>query len=90
MDGVPAALASTAHPKLIKLIRPLRQGSHSLEKYLNFREVLEKSLKSIFLEKSLNFCASPWKVLEFSSTLNVVAWKEFFDAFWLSETEYKS
>ena len=33
------------------------------------------------LEKSLNFCASPWKVLEFSSTLNVVAWKEFFDAF---------
>ena len=27
------------------------------------------------LEKSLNFCASPWKVLEFSPTLNVVAWK---------------
>ena len=42
------------------------------------------------LEKSLNFCASPWKVLEFSSTLNVVAWKVFFDAFWLSKTEYKS
>ena len=41
------------------------QGSHSLE----------KSLKSpwipFFLEKSLNFCESPWKVLEFSSTLNV-------------------
>ena len=53
-----------------------------------------KSLKSpwipFFLEKSLNFCASPWKELEFSSTLNVVAWKEFFDAFWLSKTEYKS
>ena len=30
------------------------------------------------LEKSLNFCASTWKVLEFSSTLNVVAWREFF------------
>ena len=29
------------------------------------------------LGKSLNFCASPWKVLEFSSTLNVVAWKVF-------------
>ena len=32
-------------------------------------------------EKSLNFCASPWKVLEFSSSLNVVAWKVFFNAF---------
>ena len=31
-----------------------------------------------FLEKSWSFCASPWKVLEFSSTLNDVAWKEFF------------
>ena len=30
------------------------------------------------LEKSLNFCASTWKVLDFSSTLNVVAWREFF------------
>ena len=29
------------------------------------------------LEKSLNFCASPWKVLELSLTLNVVAWTEF-------------
>ena len=29
------------------------------------------------LEMSLNFCASPWKVLEFSSTLNAVAWKVF-------------
>ena len=26
------------------------------------------------------------KVLEFSSTLNVVASKEFFEAFWLSKT----
>ena len=45
---------------------------------------------SFFLEKSLNCSASPWKVLEFSSTLNVVAWKVFFDAFWLSKTEYES
>ena len=37
--------------------------------------------------KPLNFYASPWKVLEFSSTLNVVARKVFFDAFWLSKTE---
>ena len=29
------------------------------------------------LEKSLNFCASPWKVLQISSTLNVVAQKVF-------------
>ena len=43
------------------------QGSHSLEKSMNFREVLE-----------------------FSSTLNVAAWKVFFDAFWLSKTEYES
>ena len=34
--------------------------------------------------------AQSGKVLEFSSTLNVVVWKEFFDAFWLSKTEYKS
>ena len=32
----------------------------------------------------------PWKVLEFSSNLNVVAWKVFFDAFCLSKAEYKS
>ena len=40
------------------------------------------------LEKSLNFCASPWKVLffPFFSTLNVVTRKVFFDAFWLSKT----
>ena len=54
------------------------QGSHSLEKSL------------YFFEKSLNFCASPLKVLEFSSTLSEVPWKVFFDAFWLSKTEYKS
>ena len=42
-----------------------------------------------FLEMSLNFYASPWKVLEFSSSVNVVAWKVFFDAFWLSKTEYE-
>ncbi len=62
-------------------------GSHSLEKYLNFRgsswKVLEFhfSLKSPWicvqvLEKSLKLCASPWKVLQFSSTLNVVGSKE--------------
>ena len=33
-----------------------------------------------------NFSDGPWKVLEFSSTLKVVAWKVFFDAFWLSKT----
>ena len=44
-------------------------------------EISQKSLKS--LEISV-------QVLEFTSTLNVVDWKEFFDAFWLSKTEYKS
>ena len=39
-----------------------RQGSHSLE-------------------KSLNFCTVVKTFLEFSSTLNVVAWKEFFMLF---------
>ena len=60
-------------------------------------EFYGKSLKSpwipIFLEKSLKspyFCTSPWKVLEFSSPLNLVAWEVFFDAVWLSKTEYKS
>ena len=43
-------------------------------------EVLEKSLNSIF----------PWKVVEFSPTLNAVAWKECFDAFCLAKREYKS
>ena len=33
------------------------------------------------LEKSLNCCASLLRVFEFSSTLNVVAFKVFFDAF---------
>ena len=71
-----------------------------LEKSLNaifpwkVLKFLCKSLESpwipFFLDKSLNFCASPWIVVEFSSTMNVVAWKEFFDAFWLSKTEYKS
>ena len=41
-----------------------------------------ESLKSpwipFFLEKSLNFCAIPWNVLEFSSAPKVVAWKVFF------------
>ena len=40
-------------------------------------EVLEKSLNSVFLENSFNLCGRPWKVLKFSSTLNVVAWKAF-------------
>ena len=40
--------------------KPLHQVSHSLEKSLNFKgSDLEKSLNFIFLEKSLNFCASP-------------------------------
>ena len=38
------------------------------------------------LEKSLNFC----QVLECSLTLNVVGWKVFFVAFWLSKTKHKS
>ena len=38
----------------------------------------------------LNFRGSPLKVLEFSSALNVVAWKVFFYGFWLSKTEYES
>ena len=62
------------------LTAPPLQGSHSLEKSLNLREIFEKSLNPIF----------PWKVLEFSSTLNVVAWKVVSDAFWLSKTEYES
>ena len=33
------------------------------------------------LQKSLNFRRCPWKVLEFFSALNVVAWKEFFMLF---------
>ena len=72
------------------LIKKMKQSSHSLEKSLNFRGSLKSSWIPFFPEKSLNFCASPWKVLEFSSTLNVVAWKVCFDAFWLSRTEYKS
>ena len=47
------------------------------------RRVLKKSCNSIFLERSFNFRASPWKVLEFSSTY-VVARKVFFNAFCLS------
>ena len=42
------------------------------------------------LEKSLNCCASLLRVFKFSSTLNVVAFKVFFNAFCLSKTEYKS
>ena len=30
------------------------------------------------------------QVLEFSSTVNVVAWKVLFNTFWLSKKEYKS
>ena len=44
-------------------------------------EISQKSLKR--LEISV-------QVLEFTSSLNVVDWKEFFDAFSLSKTEYKS
>ena len=36
-------------------------------------------------EKSLNFCASPWKVREFFSTLNIVAWKVFLNTFCKSQ-----
>ena len=69
-----------------------------LEKSLNFSgspwKVLEfwrKSLKSPWilaqvLKKSLHFSGSPWKVLEFSLNLNVVSWKEFSDAFLLSNS----
>ena len=47
---------------------------------------LKRSQGSHSLEKSLNSRESFWKALEFSSALNVVAWKVFFDAFWLSKT----
>ena len=40
--------------------------------------VLKSPWIPFFLEKSLNCYASPWKVLEFSSTLNAVARKVFF------------
>ena len=59
-------------------VPPFDQGSHSLESSLNSRGSPWKVLK--FLCKSLK---SPW----FSSTLNVVAWKVSFDAFWLSKTK---
>ena len=62
------------------LIEKMKQSSHSLE----------KSLNSILPLKILNFLCKSLKLLEFSSTLNVVAWKVCFDAFWLSRTEYKS
>ena len=42
---------------------------------------LEKSLNSIFPWKVLKSLCKFLKVLEFSSTLNVVAWKVFFDCF---------
>ena len=65
---------------------------HMVRRVLKSLWILGKSLKSpwipFFLEKSLNFCASPWKVLEFSSNLSVVAWKVFFDAFCVAKTEY--
>ena len=54
------------------------QGSQSLEKSLNLGKLLEKFLNSSFFENSLNCRASPWKVLEFCSTLDLVAWKVFF------------
>ena len=53
-------------------------------------EVLEDSLNSIFPWKVQKFLCKPWNVLKFSSTLNVVTLKVFFDALWLSMTEYKS
>ena len=72
----------------------LLQGSHSLDKSLNFRENPWKVLEFHFSLKSPNKfpCKSFKKVLEFSSTLEctVVAWKVFFDAFWLSKTGYES
>ena len=36
------------------------------------------------------FSSADDELIEFSSTLNLVGWKVFFDAFWLSKTEYKS
>ena len=62
------------------LIEKMKQSSHSLE----------KSLNSILPLKILKFLCKSLKPLEFSSTLNVVAWKVCFDAFWLSRAEYKS
>ena len=48
-------------------------------KSLNFRghPGKLKSLNFIFSFKALHFSASFWKLLEFSSTLNLVAWKVF-------------
>ena len=40
------------------------------------------------LENSLSFCASPWKVLEFSLTLNSVAWKVFLMLFFGCPRQY--
>ena len=52
---------------------------HTFLKSLNFRGSPGKlkSLNSIFSFKALHFCESSWKLLEFSSTLNLVAWMLF-------------
>ena len=68
-------------------IRPILQGSHSLENSLNFRESPWKGLEFYFsLKRPYIFV----QVLEFSSTVNVVAWKVLFNTFWLSKTDDKS
>ena len=81
-----------ARQAMLHILPPTKQTRKVVPKvgFPKSWKVLESrmwSLKSpwipFFLEKSSNFCASPWKVLELSSTLNVVAWKVFFNAFWL-------
>ena len=68
-------------------IRPILQGSHSLENSLSFRESPWKGLEFYFsLKRPYIFV----QVLEFSSTVNVVAWKVLFNTFWLSKTDDKS
>ena len=70
-----------------EIIRPILQGSHSLENSLNLRGSPWKGLEFYFSLKSPYIFV---QVLEFSSTVNVVAWKVLFNTFWLSKTEYKS
>ena len=53
-------------------------------------DILDTSASGEISQKSLKSREISVQVLEFTSTLNVVDWKEFFDAFWLSKTEYKS
>ena len=82
------------HISDLALTFPLKQWFGATQKwpiYCRLRSVLKSPwILGEVLKKSLNFHASPWNVLEFSSPLNVVAWKVLFDAFWLSKTGCES